>query len=568
MGNGKLYGYDSSGSDSSEEEELEFPNPDEVADEFSAAHRRKRRRTGRNSKESAALGIFGSESEDDSAPIGRGGGKRSTRLREKKVGFVKQGEALEGEEEDEDEDEDAYPEDKVTGFAGLRGNTMLGAAPSDPWEAEDEDPEARPRLGLGGGRAFSKFTKASSSSMLGAASKSADWETADSEPEERPRLGLGGRAFTKTASGDNSGTSTPASIDAHTGLGFAPSATPSTAPSPQPEHTLETPLGRGFVSSSAAAAASMPSMSFAPPASYEAPQVVRPSFTQVQQPKGKGAKGAPTTPAVNPNSFAARMMAKMGYQPGQGLGKTGEGILNPIETKLRPKGVGVGAVREMTPAARAEAKRARRLRGEVVSDSEEEARKKKEKAKTRGPSTGNTPLRKKKEKMKFRTAEEIAASVKGLEVPSALKSIVDYTGKEARLLTSASGVMDRGVEVEEESMKIAKRARRDLESFAGEWKGLEERKAFIGKEEKRLNAVLDEQAEEITRLQGMVEVVKGLQSLSLGNAEDSVEAVVTKLEVLQLEYKNEIDSHDLSEVAVGALHPLVSHFYILDIQLS
>lgn len=513
MPTGKIYGYDSSGSDSSEDEpDLEFPNPDEAADEFSTAHRRKRRRTGRAAKESAALGIFGSESEDD-APAGRGGGggkKTSTRLREKGVGFVKQGEAVE--EEDDDDDDDYYPGNQFTGFAGLRGTAGLGAAPSQP----------------------------------------EDWDIAD-EPE-RPRLGLGGTRFTKAASGETSGTSTPASISAHLGLGFQASAS-----SPQSEAAFESPLGRGFVSSSTASAAYLPTMSFAPPPSSEAPQVIRPSFTQVTQSRGKGRgdKGSSTTPAVNPESFAARMMAKMGYQPGQGLGKTGAGILNPIEVRQRPQGAGVGAVREMTPAARAEAKRARRLRGEVVSDSEEEVEKKK-KTKQRG-STGNTPLRTKKERTKFRTADEIAASAKGLEVPIALKSIVDYTGKETKLLASASGVMARDPSVEDESMKIAKRARRDLESFAGEWKGLEDRKAYIEKEEKRLDLQLEHRALEIKRLQGMVEMVKDLQSLALVRTSDSIEGVVAKLETLQLEYKNEIDNHDLSEVAVGALHPLVSY---------
>lgn len=535
MAKGKLYGYDSSGSDSSDDDDvdLEFPNPDAAADEFSTAHRRKRRRTGRDSKESAALGVFGSESEDE-RPTGRGAGRRSgTRLREKTVGFVKQGELVE-EDDDDDNDDTTYPENT---FAGLREGRALGTATAtaaEDWDISDE----RPRLG-GGGRTFAP--KASPPTML---ARSEDWD--DGEPEARPRLGLGGRGFTK-ASEENSGTSTPASIDAHIGLGFQ------TAPSA----AFGTPLGRGFVSSSSASVNYVP---FAPAASSEAPQVVRPSFTQVQQPR-RGDRGAPTASAVNPDSFAARMMAKMGYQAGQGLGKSGAGILNPIEVKMRPQGVGVGAVREMTPAARAEAKRARRLRGEAVSDSEEEAEKKR-RAKQRGSAgntPGGTPLRaKKKEKTTFRTADEISASAKGLEVPSALKSIVDYTGKETRFLTSASGVMARDPSVEGESMKIAKRARRDLESFAGEWKGLEDQKAYIEKEEKRLSAELEEQTEEIKRLQGMVEVVNSLQSLTLVRTSDSIEGVVSMLETLQLEYKNEIDDHDLSEVAVGALHPLVS----------
>ncbi|KAI5845131.1 GC-rich sequence DNA-binding factor-like protein-domain-containing protein [Morchella snyderi] len=550
-GKGKIYGYDSSGSDSSSEEELEFPDPTGDTTEFNPSHRQKRRRTGRDSKESAALGVFGSDSEDErpSSSFGKRGGSGGRRpLRDKGMGFVKQGETAEdGDEEEEEEDEEEtglYPEDIVTGFAGLRGDSsMLGAANNTAdWDIADEAPKPRPRF------AFSKFTKASTGGGDSGASTPASVNT-DDEPE-RPRLGLGGRAFTKPASGEASGATTPGSIDAHTGLGFAPA-------SPQSEAT---PLGRGFVSSAAAQAAYMPTLSANPPPS-EAPQVVRPSFTHVDRGRGKKGKGEKDgLPAVNPNSFAARMMAKMGYQPGQGLGKSGEGILNPIEVKLRPQGAGIGTIREMTPAARAEAKRARRLRGEEVSDSEEEARKKKERKQRTSGSTGNTPsatpLRARKKKTKFLTADEISASAKGLEVPSALKSIVDYTGKEAKLLTSASGVMDRGLSVEDESLKIAKRARRDLESFASEWKGLEDRKAYIEKEEARLAAELDEQAEEIRTLQGMVDVVNSLQSLSLGNESSSIEDVVTKLEVLQSEYKNEIENHDLAEVAVAALHPL------------
>lgn len=568
-GKGKIYGYDSSGSDSSSEEELEFPDPTRDNTEFNPSHRRKRRRTGKDAKESAALGVFGSDSEDErpsSSAFGkRGGGGRP--LRDKGMGFVKQGETVEDDEEEdeygegegegggEQEETGQYSEHVVAGFAGLRGGdtSMLGA---------DKVPKPRPRF------AFSKFTKAAAAATAAAASAGGVDSGAstpasvntDGEPE-RPRLGLGGREFTKPASGEASGATTPGSMDAHMGLGFAPAS-----PLQQSEPEPMMPLGRGFVSSAAAQAAYVPTLSANPPPS-EAPQVVRPSFTQVdrgmggKKGKGKGGEGD-AAPAVNPNSFAARMMAKMGYQPGQGLGKSGEGILNPIEVKLRPQGAGIGAIREMTPAARAEAKRARRLRGEEVSDSEEEARKKKERKQQTPRSTGNTPsgtpLRVKKNKTKFLTADEISASAKGLEVPSALKNIVDYTGKEAKLLTSASGVMDRGLSVEDESLKIAKRARRDLESFASEWKDLEDRKAYIEKEETRLSAELDEQAEEIRRLQGMVDVVNSLQELSLGSESSSIEDVVTKLEVLQSEYKNEIEGHDLAEVAVAALHPLVS----------
>lgn len=478
----KALGGGDSSSDSSEEgDDLLFPSTNPGADEFTE-HRRKRRKTGHDAKESAALGIFGSESEDERP--GRMWKERS--LRAKGVGFVKQGTA-----------------------------DNMNESVSE--EGEEEDGDGRM------GRFDWKGITAQKSSSEGLG-----WNSPGAKPHDDPNLSM----------------------------------------------NLGTPLDRGFVPSSSKQPVLNVNLSAEKPAG---PTVVRPSFsTPTSSVRHSGrSKATPGQPPVNPNSFAAKMMAKMGYVEGQGLGSLGQGILNPVETKLRPQGVGLGAVREKTQQAKEEAKREAERRGVVLADSSEEDRKKwrKEKAKrVSGLESGaSTPGRgKRTPKLKYRTAADIVADADGLEVPNVLKSIIDATGKETKLLTSASGLMTptEGVSITDtEAMKLARRARRDLEAFADEWNGLSEQKKFLGALEGQLNREIDEQHEEARRLKGVTEVVRTLQHLELDTsitlAGDSRmdarwEQLVTKLVTLEFEFRDEIDKYGLSGVATAAIHPLFS----------
>lgn len=45
---------------------------------------------------------------------------------------------------------------------------------------------------------------------------------------------------------------------------------------------------------------------------------------------------------VHTRGFGSRMMAKMGFVEGQGLGKDGQGMAKPIEVTKRPKSLGLG----------------------------------------------------------------------------------------------------------------------------------------------------------------------------------------------------------------------------------
>ncbi|KAI4215874.1 MAG: hypothetical protein LQ351_001862 [Letrouitia transgressa] len=257
------------------------------------------------------------------------------------------------------------------------------------------------------------------------------------------------------------------------------------------------------------------------------------------------------------------MMAKMGYVEGQGLGAQGTGRLAPIETQVRPTGAGLGAVREKTKQVKEEEKRAAALRGEVLEDSEEEERKRRKELKKKRVSgaTGaaGTPTR---PKLKYRTVTEIEAAAEGLQVPNVLKSIIDATGTETKLLTSAAGLMKNEtgmVPSETEAMKIARRARRDLEAFAEEWNSLTERKKYFELQEVELLQGTDGQQDGIQALEAVIATVKDLQVSALerqGVDALAWEDAINKLGMLEEEHVDKIEPSVLQEIVVAVIHPL------------
>ncbi|KAI4868182.1 TFP11-domain-containing protein [Hypoxylon rubiginosum] len=472
-------------SSSSSDEDEDF---DPQADEFRDLNPRKRRRTGRNAKESAALGIFGSESEDD------GPGKRwksKNNLRHKNVSFVSAGKERMTQDPADDNDD------------------------NDNNSFDDEDDERNDRPGLG-----AKFA---------AAPQVEDDE--EDEDEEMTGVGLGFGASTQ-------------------GLGWTPPTqhqtmsttgeTPSRPPKMKTKYDGVAPLGKGFVPSSANEPVLKANLKDRPsPAS------------QTPKPSAFGGGGK--------KSFAARMMEKMGYVEGQGLGAEGQGRNVIIEANLRPQGVGLGAVKEKSEHERKEEKRQARLRGEEVIDSDEERKRAKRERKKKGlgsaPGSGaSTP---KRSKTRYLTVNDIQKAAPGLHIPDAFAPILDLTGRDRKLLTSTSALLTptAGTEVaaQTEARKLAIRAQGDLAAFVEEWKNISERKAWLAMEETQYQQELRDLETEFSGLAVFSSVLDGVYQAASDKEWDLVIAGLKKAESASSNHGDK----ELASIAVSVIYPFL-----------
>ncbi|KAJ9130347.1 TFP11-domain-containing protein [Coniochaeta hoffmannii] len=497
--------YSSSDSDADEDDvDYRVPSTNPHDDEFADFNPRKRRRTGRDAKESAALGIFGSDSEDDATSRF----KHKT-LRRKGVSFVASAEGKKKEDEDEDGEEESD---------GGGGKMMARASEEDEEEDEDEE-QGGVGLGFGGGAA-----------------------AAAPKPWVLPQ-------FTPAS------TTTPKKTFIKSG--FAANS-----------FNADTPLGRGFTPSSASAPVLKEHDDDTP-----APRAAQPSAFAGGGLKGKKAGGM---------TFAQKMMAKMGYQQGQGLGKEGQGRNVVIEANLRPQRIGLGAVKEKTEQERAEEKRQAALRGEVLVDSDEEEKKKKAAARRKkalggASSTASGASTPKRQKARYLTMDEVKKAAPGLNIPDAFTPILDMTGPGKRMLTSSSGLMTPtgetpGAESAEaaESRKLVRRAQNDLMAIMEEWQSLRERKAYVDLQLQQEQQDLDEYAESLKVNQ---DIVASCTRLSLQDDVGEVDRqtglsrrlsqILAELTTATAHLSDAIlpqVKDELLTVAVAALHPTFKEY--------
>jgi len=236
---------------------------------------------------------------------------------------------------------------------------------------------------------------------------------------------------------------------------------------------------------------------------------------------------------LNQNSFAARMMAKMGHVEGQGLGRSGQGIAAPIQAQKVQAGTGLGF-------------------GSQAERPQKPTRLVKDKATGKLKPGTSTPKLKAPPRKKY---EVTAIESRGLRVPDSLKNIVDATGAETKQLESLSGYSTPTAgtpkPATEEEKKQA-RLKRDLQLFADAWDGQIQEAESLNQELLRRKAEVEQYQKQSQLFQ---DLTISFERVAVDDSQQprAFDQVVTRLESIQTQYAEYLDALELSEIAVSTL---------------
>lgn len=213
------------------------------------------------------------------------------------------------------------------------------------------------------------------------------------------------------------------------------------------------------------------------------------------------------TEHISTYGIGAKLMSKMGYKAGTGLG-SGKGIVNPVEQKLRPTKLGLGGMNEK------------------AGEQDEKKNKKKEKKRVQIVDEPEGIREQQRKKDVYKTMKEMEDE--GLIFGSGVEKIIDMTGGYSKV-GNTGDMMKGGILFDEKSQQ--------LEQYVEKWESLREHYEYTEKELKRLEENVDNLNNQQSKLNGvLVDVENGLSMLEL-----------------QGKYYNDIGSLQLDQIAVASI---------------
>ncbi|KAF2706377.1 hypothetical protein K504DRAFT_505324 [Pleomassaria siparia CBS 279.74] len=226
------------------------------------------------------------------------------------------------------------------------------------------------------------------------------------------------------------------------------------------------------------------------------------------------AEDAPKKSSGLSGGFGARMLAKMGFVEGQGLGKDGTGISEPIQVRLRTAKAGIGASgeSELTQQQKRQAKKNAEAKGEVWEDDDVQVRKKRHTDRKSGASTPRVQY----------TIQDLEKA--GLSIPPSFK-LLDMTGAKAVALSGLD------LRLQGSNPSYNSRTSADLTSYGNAWTEIANEANDLETQEIRLQQQMRELEKEIQAARLSLDATEGLKQLH--TLEDILSYMENKSSILQ-----------------------------------
>jgi len=272
--------------------------------------------------------------------------------------------------------------------------------------------------------------------------------------------------------------------------------------------------------------------------------------------------GPPPEPEEPANNFAVKgkgmeMLYKMGFKGG-GLGSQGQGIVEPVQVKLRPKGLGLGNMDEKTEQQKAQERRVKQAQEAAEinerSDSESESEDEGEK------SWKKNAVHKRKAKTVYEVLHQ--------DEEQRPQMIIDMRGPQPKIVTSASEQTTNDL-VEHTKKKggplpelrfnlrlLVDLAEVKIQNSDRKAKQEKDHVARLKLEQARMEEQVRAEASRIERLQKVLEIIAKCQEKIRTN-EIELETLYKVFQMLKIKYKEEYIMHNLKFIAVELVGPLL-----------
>jgi tuftelin-interacting protein 11 len=272
-----------------------------------------------------------------------------------------------------------------------------------------------------------------------------------------------------------------------------------------------------------------------------------------------------------------KLLEKYGWSKGKGLGADGAGIVNPVETKLRPARMGLSfrGFDEKTDQAKQEDKA---RRGEVSEDDEEEKPQRKRNAwkEKKQPTATATSTKPRKQKTVYKTAADIVAETEEHQVPLSQQKVIDMTGPSIREISLSDikrtdsptlmEITNRLPELRHNLRLIVDLARGDLENLSKEKQSTAFKMKSLSGELDAIKANLDKDQETLRKLEQLKELAQQMDrisknALSTGAYETGNMTALfgEQFAILERDFEQDIKTMQIDALVVSVWVPILKY---------